>query len=62
MSRIVAQPRKLISSVTSRLDAATSWMKVIPCTDSAVQGNFFELIPTDSNYKNGKGTFHRGVI
>jgi len=23
-----------------------SWMKVIPCTDSAVQGNDFELIPT----------------
>jgi len=28
------------------LDAATSWMKAIPCTDSAVQGNDFELIPT----------------
>ena len=25
---------------------ATSWMKVISCTDSAVQGNDFELIPT----------------
>jgi len=28
------------------MDAATSWMKVIPCTDSAVQENDFELIPT----------------
>jgi len=30
----------------SRLNAATSWMKVISCTDSAVHGNDFELIPT----------------
>jgi len=28
------------------MDAATSWMKVIPCMDYAVQGNDFELIPT----------------
>jgi len=36
-----------ISSVNnSRLDAAASWMKVISCTDSAVQGNDIELVPT----------------
>jgi len=46
MSRIVAPRREWICSVNSRLDAATSWMKVIPCTDSAVQGNDFELFPT----------------
>jgi len=47
ISRIVATKREWISSVNnSRLDAATSRMKVIPCTDSAVQGNDFELIPT----------------
>jgi len=46
MSRIVATQREWISSVNSRLDAATSWMNVIPCTDSAVQGDDFELIPT----------------
>jgi len=46
MSRIVAPRREWISSVNNlRLDAATSWMKVIPCTDSAVQGNDFQLIP-----------------
>jgi len=47
MSRLVAPRRKWIRSVNnSRLDAATSRMKVISCTDSAVQGNDFELIPT----------------
>jgi len=47
MSRLVAPRREWIRSVNnSRLDAATSRMKVISCTDSAVQGNDFELIPT----------------
>ena len=47
MSRIVASQREWISSVNnSRLDAATSWMNVISCTDSDVQGNDFEFIPT----------------
>jgi len=47
MSRIVTLRHEWIRSVNnSRLDAATSWMKVIFCTDSAVPGNDFELIPT----------------
>jgi len=33
-------------------------MKVIPCTDSAVQGNDSRV---DSNDKNGKGIFRRGI-
>jgi len=32
-------------------------MKVISCTDSAVQGNDC----VDSNDKNGKGIFRRGI-
>jgi len=47
MLRIVAPGCECIRSVNnSHLDAATSWMKVISWTDSAVHGNDFELIPT----------------
>jgi len=51
MLRIVVPPREWISNVNLRLDPATSWMKVIPCTDSAVHGNDW----VDSNDKNEKG-------
>ena len=69
MSRIVAPPREWISSVNnSYLDTATSWMKVISCTDSAVQRNEFELIPMvqmESQHSIGAATsrdFPRFVI
>ena len=46
MSKIMAPRREWIRSVNnSRLRVATSGMKIISCTDSAVQGNDFELIP-----------------
>jgi len=51
MLRIVVPPREWISSVNLCLDPATSWMKVIPCTDSAVHGNDW----VDTNDKNGRG-------
>jgi len=42
----IAQMVCRISSVNSRLDWATSWYESHSCTDSAVQGNDFEFIPT----------------